>query len=152
MIPAVSMRAAARRARMPEASWRQAETGRRHATREVLARMALVVGTLPHELEDVNRPDAATALRTIMRNQIAAAADVPGPLLESAVADSHQGLDGLLAEIVQGLSDIDSSDQLTRRQKAELRDELISGIVRDIAERRDNVRAVLRITGSGDVC
>lgn len=151
MIPALSMRAAARRAGMPEATWRQAETGRRRATREVLARMALTVEALPADLERAGRPDAAGALRTLMHQQLAAAEEVPRVLRESAVADSHAGLDGLLAEIVQGLNDIDSSDQLSRRQKAELRDELISGIVRDIAERRGNVRAMLRITGRRDV-
>ncbi len=151
MIPAMSMRAAARRARMPEATWRQAETGRRRATRAVLAQMALTVEALPADLEHAGRPDAAAALRTLMRQQLAAAENVPRVLRESAVADSHAGLDGLLAEIVQGLNDIDSSDQLSKRQKAELRDELVSGIVRDIAERREDMRAVLRITGRRDV-
>jgi hypothetical protein len=151
-LPRMSVRAAARRARLipgatgwSEGSWRRYEGGGAPSIpADKLAVMALVVEALPEDLEQISRPDAATALRWLMQQQ-AARPEVPDSLRDAALEESGDGLDGLLAEIVQGLADIDSSDQLTRKQKAELRAELIAGIVRDVAERRGQVRAVLQI-------
>ena len=52
-----------------------------------------------------------------------------------------------MAQILEGLADIDGSTALTAAQKADLRQELVAGIVRDAAERKENLRAMLRITG-----
>lgn len=142
----LSVRAAARRAGLPEATWRQAENGTRTRTLAVLPKMALAVEVTPWELEGVGRPDAAAALRTLMQRQLDETGGVPGALREAAAVDPS-----VLAEIVQGVADIDRSDRLTRRQKGELRDEFFSGIVRDIGERRAHVRAVLRIATNQDV-
>jgi hypothetical protein len=146
MVPTMSMRAAAKAAGLPEATWRQAENGTRARTRDVLARQALAVDASPWELEQVNRPDAAAELRTLLRIKLDETAGVPGELREAAAVDP-----ALLAEIVHGLADIDRADALTKRQKGELREELITGIMRDIGERRAHVRAVLRIASNQDV-
>ena len=143
-IPRLSKRAAARRAGISEGYWRKAEAGQ-HVPAGVLAGIALVVDALPEELEAAGRPDAAGTLRMRMRRAAEAEPGLPGPLLDAARAESDAGLDDLLAEIVQGLADIDGSDRLTKAQKAELRAELIGGLVRDAADRREQVRAVLRI-------
>lgn len=151
-VPRMSVRAAARRARLipgatgwSEGSWRRYESGGAPSIpADKLAVMAMVVEALPEHLEKTGRRDAATALLTLMQQQ-AARPEVPDTLRTAALEESGEGLDGLLAEIVQGLADIDSSDQLTRKQKTALRTELIAGIVRDVAERRGHVRAVLQI-------
>lgn len=155
-VPTMSVRAAARRAKLipgasgwSEGSWRRYEGGGAPSLpADKLACMALVVDALPEELEQTGRPEAAASLRTLMRQE-AARPEVPDSLREAALEESGEGLDGLLAEIVQGLADIDGSGVLTRKQKAELRAELIAGIVRDVAERRGHVRAVLRIALPG---
>jgi len=144
MFPKVSMREAARRAGIPEATWRQAENGAHRPRREHLARMALAVEASPAELEQAGRPDAARSLEALMLRR-AEDAEVPEELLSAAAGDA--GLSGLLAEIVHGLQDIDASRMLTRSQKADLKEELIAELTRNVRERRQNVRAVLRITG-----
>lgn len=149
MMPPVSQRKAARLAGMSDSTWNALERGDpQRSTRATIASAALVVSVTPQELEDAGRPDAAKALRTLMQQRLDTA-EVPGGLREAAAADARAGLDGLLTEIVQGLADIEHSDRLSARQKAELREELIAGIVRDIGERRDHVRAMLRIAQSG---
>lgn len=140
----ISMREAARRAGMPEATWRQAENGAHRPRREHLAHMALTVEASPAELEQVGRPDAARSLEALLRRR-AEDAEVPEDLLSAAAGDA--GLSGLLAEIVHGLQDIDATASLTRVQKQDLKDELIAELTRNARERRQNVRAVLRITG-----
>jgi len=151
-VPRMSVRAAARRAAAipgasgwSEGSWRRYEGGGAPSIpADKLACMALVTEALPEDLEQAGRSDAATALRTLMTRQ-AERPEVPASLRQAALEESGEGLDGLLAEIVQGLADIDGSDLLTRKQKDALRQELIAGIVRDVAERRGHVRAVLQI-------
>ena len=69
--PRLSRRAAAARAGISEARWRQLEDGYRTfrgqqfaevAPAPILARMARAVGVTPAELEDAARPDAAAEL------------------------------------------------------------------------------------------
>lgn len=152
-VPAMSIREATRRVRLipgaagwtSEQSWRRYEGGGSpRIPADKLACMALIVDGLPEELEQAGRGDAAGALRTLMGQQVARP-DVPGALRATALEESGGGLDGLLAEIVQGLADIDGSAQLTARQKTALRQELISGIVRDVAERRGQMRTFLQV-------
>lgn len=151
-VPRMSIREAARRAGRisgatgwSEASWRRYESGRAGGIpADKLACMALVADGVAGELRQIGRPDAATALGTLMEQE-AARPDIPGELREAAIGEAGDGLDGLLAEIVQGLADIEGSTRLRPEQKARLRHDLISGIVRDVAERRGQVRAVLQI-------
>ena len=131
-----------------EATWRLHESGRSRLVPMPpgrLACMALIAGVLPEELGQAGRDDGAAALRDLMRQE-AERPEVPQELREQAEAEAGAGLDALLAEIVLGLQDIDGSRQLTARQKRELREELIAGIVRDVAARRGHVRAILKIT------
>lgn len=151
MYPRMSIRAAAARAGMAEATWRWWKSGKRsqgHCPAATLADMAFAVDALPEELEQAGRPDAAAALRHRMQRAAADAA-IPDELRESALTASQEGLDGLLAEIVQGLQDINTSKGLTREQKAALRDELISAISHSVAQTRGNLRAVLHIARPG---
>ena len=159
-VPRMSMREATRRVRLiggaagwsTERSWRRYETGGSpRIPADKLACMALVVDALPEELEQAGRGDAAGALRTLMRQE-AGRPDIPDALRAAALEASGGGLDGLLAEIVQGLADIDGSASLTAGQKTALRHDLIAGIVRDVAERRGQVRAVLQIALPRKLC
>jgi hypothetical protein len=153
MLPPVSMREAARRARAFGAQisatyWRRCESGQYlpRVPAGALAYMAMVTETLPGELERSGRPDAAAALRAEARRQASRVTELP-----AAAPAAPGGLDRLLAEIVSGLGDIDASRKLTKTQKAELKEELIAGIMRDAAERQKNLRAVLRIADRRDV-
>jgi hypothetical protein len=151
-VPDMSIREAARRARRvagasgwSEASWRRYESGKAgEIPAGKLAVMALIADGLPEELEQLGRGDAAVALRTLMKQE-ADHPEVPAALREAVLEEAGDGLDELLAEIVQGLADIDGSDRLSTGQKSALRHDLISGLVRDVAERRGQVRTVLQI-------
>lgn len=152
-VPRMSVREATRRVRLipgtagwgSEQSWRRYESGGSpRIPADKLACMALITDGLPEELEQAGRGDAAAALRTLMQQQ-AGRPDVPEALRAAALEESGAGLDGLLAEIVQGLADIDGSAELTAAQKAALRHDLIAWIVRDVAERRGQLRAVLQV-------
>ncbi len=144
MMPSMSMRKAARLAGMSDSTWLAAENGTR-ATRGTLASQALLVDVTPQELEDTGRPDAAAALRTLLRQRMDAAGGVPGALREAAAADARAGLDGLIIQIVQGFADIDRDKRLTRRQKDALREELMEGLMRYVGEKRAYVRTVLKV-------
>ena len=152
-VPEMSIREATRRVRLipgatgwaSEQSWRRYESGGSpRIPADKLACMALIVDVVPEELTQARRPDAAAALGTLMRQE-AGRPGIPGDLRDAALAESGDGFHELLAEIVQGLRDIDASSRLTAAQKAALRHDLISGIVRDVAERRGQVRNVLQI-------
>lgn len=75
-VPPLSMREAARRAGFSVATWTQNEQGHRkvgpgmiipiRATDEKLARMALVVGATPGQLEETGRHSAAVMLRKLI--------------------------------------------------------------------------------------
>ena len=148
MMPPVSMRKAAKLARMSDSTWLTAENGGR-CTRGTLASQALVVDATPAELEKAGRPDAAAALRTLLRRRLDEAAGVPGELRAAAAADARAGLDGLIIQIVQVFADIDREDRLTGRQRDELKQEAMEGLMRYVGERRDHVRAVLRVAQNG---
>jgi hypothetical protein len=146
VMPALSMREAARRAsqlgaRMSATYWRRCESGAYlpRVPAAALAYMAAVVGAAPEDLAGAGRPDGAAALRALLRRQ-------PGESPAAAPA-GPAGLEGVMAQILEGLADIDGSTALTAAQKASLREELVAGIVRDAAERKENLRAMLRITG-----
>lgn len=146
VMPALSMREAARRAselgaRMSATYWRRCESGAYlpRVPAAALAYMAAVAGVTPEELAGAGRADGAAALRALLRRQ-------PGEPPAAAPA-GPAGLEGVMAQILEGLADIDGSTALTAAQKAELRQELVAGIVRDAAERKENLRAMLRITG-----
>jgi hypothetical protein len=47
-------------------TWRKIESGTSRATDDKLAMMALIVGVLPEDLEEVDRPEAAHLLRGLM--------------------------------------------------------------------------------------
>ena len=76
IIPALSMREAARRAGMSASLWTQYEQGYRkvtpavtipiRATADKLAGMALVVGATPEQLREAGRDDAAAILRKLI--------------------------------------------------------------------------------------
>ena len=76
MVPAVSMREAAKRAGMGTATWVQAEQGYRkvtpavtipiRATADKLASMALVVGATADQLRKAGRDDAAVILQKLI--------------------------------------------------------------------------------------
>ncbi|MGH3222252.1 MAG: helix-turn-helix domain-containing protein [Streptosporangiaceae bacterium] len=145
----LSRREAARRAGMPEATARQLEQGRHHTRPPwTVARYAEALQVTPEELEAAARPDAARDLRTLMRRRVDAAPGIPRELRAAAAGT---GGDGLLVEMALGLSEIDASPHLTNPQKKELTEEFLTGIARDISERRANVRAVLRVAQGGDV-
>lgn len=145
----ISRREAARRAGMPEATLRQLEQARhQHRPQWTVARAALAVGATPDELETAHRPDAARDLRTLMAKRIDATPGVPGELRALA---ADQGGDGLVVEMALALGEIQASPYLTKRQKKELTEEFLSGIARDIGERRTNVRAVLRVAQGDNV-
>lgn len=149
LMPPVSQRQAARLTGMSDSTWQALESGRR-ATRGTIAAAALLTGVTPRELEDRGRPDAATALRTLMQQKIDETGGIPGALRDAVSAAARAGVDAPMVEIAQGLADIENSrDYLTRRQRDELRDEFIAGIARDAGERRASVRAVLRVAQSG---
>jgi hypothetical protein len=144
-MPALSMREAARRAeelgaRMSATYWRRCESGAYlpRVPAAALAYMAAVTGATPEDLSGARRPDGAAALRALLRRQ---------PEEPPAAPAGPAGLEGVMAQILEGLADIDGSTALTAAQKADLRQELVAGIVRDAAERRENLRAMLRITG-----
>lgn len=149
VMPALSMREAARRAsalgaRMSATYWRRCESGAYlpKVPAAALAYMAAVTGVSPDELGGAGRADAATALRALLRREQRQQPEEPPP-----APAGPAGLEGVMAQILEGLADIDGSAQLTAAQKADLRGELIAGIVRDAAERKENLRAMLRITG-----
>jgi len=148
MMPPLSMRKAARLAGMSDSTWLAAENGTR-ATRGTLAGQALLVDATPAELEKAGRPDAAAALRTLLQQKLDEAGGVPGALREAAAVDARAGLDGLIIEIVQGFADIERDGRLTRRQKDELREELMEGLMRYVGEKRAYVRTVLKVARSG---
>lgn len=79
-IPHLSMREAARRARISPTRWRQLETGRMRikgqefaeiAPAETLARMAQTVGATPTELTEAGRADAAAILEQLPADPMA---------------------------------------------------------------------------------
>lgn len=119
-VPPLSMREAARRAGFSVATWTQNEQGYRkvalglvipiRATPEKLARMALVVGATPDELEEAGRGDAARML---------------GKLIEAG-PDPHEQL----AETVQQSRDFSESQKRA----------LIELISRDAGDSRRLVR------------
>lgn len=148
MMPPLSMRKAARLAGMSDSTWLAAENGGR-CTRGTLASQALVTDATPAELEQAGRPDAAAALRTLLRKRLDEAGGVPGELRDAAAADARAGLDGLIIQIVQVFADIDREDRLTGRQKDELKQEAMEGLMRYVGEKRDHVRAVLRVAQNG---
>jgi hypothetical protein len=148
MMPPVSMRKAARLAGMSDSTWLAAENGTR-ATRGTLASQAILVDVTPKELEDAGRPDAAAALRTLLRQQLDKAGGVPGVLREAAEADARAGLDGLIIQIVQVFADIDRDGRLTAREKQELKREAMDGMVRYVGEQRAHVHTVLRVAQNG---
>jgi hypothetical protein len=148
VMPALSMRQAARRAselgaRMSATYWRRCESGAYlpRVPAAALAYQAAVTGATPEELSGAGRPDGAAALRALLRRQQRRQPEEP------AAPAGPAGLEGVMAQILEGLADIDGSTALTAAQKAELREELVAGIVRDAAERKENLRAMLRITG-----
>lgn len=149
VMPALSMREAARRAselgaRMSATYWRRCESGAYlpRVPAAALAYMAAVAGVTPEELAGAGRADGAAALRALLRRQQRRQREEP-----PAAPAGPAGLEGVMAQILEGLADIDGSTALTAAQKAELRQELVAGIVRDAAERKENLRAMLRITG-----
>jgi hypothetical protein len=144
MMPPVSMRKAAKLAGMSDSTWLAAESGGR-ATRATLASQALLVDATPAELEKAGRPDAAAALRTLLRQRLDEAPGVPGVLREAAVSDAQAGMDGLIIQIVQVFADIDRDGRLTRREKEELKRESMEGMMRYVGEQRAHVHTVLRV-------
>lgn len=107
-VPKLSMREAARRARFSVATWTQNEQGYRKvasdviipitATAEKLARMALVVGAKPDQLEATGRQDAAEVLRKIMESE-----SDPASQLIQAVRLNRELTDQQKREIIERL-------------------------------------------------
>jgi hypothetical protein len=148
----LSMREAARRASMPEATWRQSEQARHeHRPSWTLARMAFIVGAAPAELEGVGRKDAARDLRVMMAKRIDDTAGVPAELRAAAAEGARAGADDLLVEMALGIAEIDQSHYLTNKDKAELREEFMSEIRRAVSNGRSHVHTVLRVAQARDV-
>jgi len=141
----LSIREAARRAGLSDSTWRRIESTRDVARpAETLAQMAGALGIVPGELAEAGRADAAGALQKIMEG-LAADPDI-------AAATGGGGDDswaGLMAEILAGLADISAEQGLSGEDRRQLRAELLSGLARDAAERRRQMRALRRIARSG---
>lgn len=141
----LSLREAARRAgayaKVSEGTWRRYEAPG-DASRDTvkIAAMAAALSVSPAELAAADRPDAAAELEALM-SRVAASPAVAGRF---AIA-SGDGWAALMSEILAGFADI-AAENLPEDTKASLRQELISGITRDAAERRRHMRAVREIT------
>jgi transcriptional regulator with XRE-family HTH domain len=114
----LSQRAAAKRAKISETRWRQIAAGYQVINKQrvadpgpggTLARMARVVDVTPEELDAVDRPDAAAALREIIEAEAeagrAALADTgaaTGP--QSRVDERWHMLEALLRQARAGLT------------------------------------------------
>lgn len=145
----LSIREAARRAsvyaKVSEGTWRRYEQPHAVVTRDdmKLAAMAAALSISAEDLTAAGRPDAASALQALM-SRVASQPEVAG------VPDGlsgHEGWADLMTQILAGFADIDAAN-VSAPVKAQLRQELISGLVRDAVERRRHMR-VLRDINSG---
>jgi hypothetical protein len=109
----LSQRAAARQARISETRWRQIVSGYQavggakvsfRSPDDTLARMAHVVGVRPEQLEAVDRPGAAAALRDIEADQRDADSAAPPPGSQTRVDERWHMLEAVLRQARVGLS------------------------------------------------
>ena len=131
----MSIREAARRARISDGTWRRLERdpGRPPAP---LARAASVLGVTPAELAAVGRADAARSLERLMEHAAAR------PEMATVLDGAGEGWPRLMAVILAGFADIDGTPGLSERQRAGLRAELMERLARDTEEWRRTLRAI----------
>jgi transcriptional regulator with XRE-family HTH domain len=141
----LSRRAAARRARISEGTWRNLEDGKVRTPAGNLAAAALVVGVTPSQLSDAGRRDAAGALEQLTA-QRAAAPDVAAVMGEP-VAHGDAAYQGLMADILAGLAAIDAQPGLTVKVRAQLRAEFLGGLRRSAADWQRQLRVLRDATG-----
>lgn len=139
----LSMREAARRAGISDATWRNVET-KPDAARpaRTVARMASVLSVTPAGLEDAGRRDAAGELRQLMAGT-AARVDIPG-------GDGDAGWVPLMTELLAGLAAIDTEPGLTASARRELRREYLDDLRAQAQASRRRLQNLRRITGSED--
>lgn len=148
LIPRRSIRDLAADADIGESSWRAFEAGKFVITPERLARVALVVGVTPSELETLGRQHgrdnalrAAVLLRRYIEERVkgetvarAAVGDVPEEILQA---------------LITGLDEIRSARGISAKQRSVLERALIRGITAHISAQVDQIRILLGIADKG---
>ncbi|WP_327086749.1 helix-turn-helix domain-containing protein [Nonomuraea sp. NBC_01738] len=138
MLPKLSIRKAAARAEMSEASWRHIESGRNVGPADKIALMAREVGVTPDELDDTGRGDAARLLRNDVRQRAAG---------ESAMSevDPAASSEALLQMILQGLDEIRRAPTLTDEQKKALEKSLIRSVMSVFNGQMEHIKTAIEI-------
>jgi hypothetical protein len=137
----MSVREAARRARISEGTWRRVESAADVERKpSVVAAMAAVLGVTGAQLADAGRPDAAGALQQLMERAAVA------PDVAAITGSDGDAFPALMAEILAGLAAIDGERGLTPTMRRGLRAEFLGSLRSAGAEWQRRLHALRDIT------